>query len=183
LFDVDYDLLSRCLKKEVAAEYKLYQRFAPRVFGICLRYGGNELEAEEIMQIGFMRLFSNLDRFRFDGSLESWVRSIFVRTAINYNKNNLKFSQDVELADMIVNVAGDDEILTALSVRELLAVIQRLPVGYRTIFNLHVIEEYKHREIAELLGISEGTSKSQLHHAKAAVRDLLNGWDKEFNTG
>jgi RNA polymerase sigma factor (sigma-70 family) len=176
LFDPDYDLLSRCLRKEATAEYQLYQRFAPKVFGICLRYGGNEMEAEDILQNGFIRLFRNLHQFRYEGSLDGWVHRIFVNTAINYYRKNLKFNRGVELAEADEDTTIEADVLASISTRELLAVIQGLPVGPRTIFNLYVIEGYDHKEVANLLGISEGTSKSQLHKAKKTVKRML----KEF---
>jgi RNA polymerase sigma factor (sigma-70 family) len=173
LIDDDYDLVSRCLKKEVVAEYKLYERFAPRMNGVCLRYGGNEMEAGEILQIGFIRLFSHLHQFRFEGRFEGWVRRIFVTSAINYYKKNLKFRQDVELTAIDEDASLQEDALSRISTKELLAIIQSLPVGYRTIFNMYVIENYQHNEIADMLGISEGTSKSQLSRAKTAVRQML----------
>jgi RNA polymerase sigma-70 factor (ECF subfamily) len=171
--DNDHDLLSRCLRKEVAAEYRLYHRFAPRVYAICLRYGGNETEAEDILQNGFVRLFNSLDQFRFESSLDAWVYRIFIRTAVNYYKQNLKFSNEVELTDASDNVITGEDVISELSTRELLALIQRLPVGARTVFNLYVMEQCGHKEIAEMLGISEGTSKSQLSRAKSAIRRML----------
>jgi len=173
LFDDDYELLSRCLRKEAAAEYQLYQRFAPKMYGICLRYGGNETEAADILQNGFMRLFSHLDQFRFEGSLEQWVQRIFVNAAINYLKKNFKFSRDVELFRANEGVSLLEDALSMISTKELLAMIQKLPPGYRAVFNMYVIENYEHKEIANSLGISEGTSKSQLHRAKLSVRRML----------
>ena len=171
--DNDYDLLYRCLQKEVAAEYQLYHRFAPKVYGICLRFGGNEMEAEDILQNGFIHLFSNLDQFRFEGNLEAWVKRIFVNTAINHYKKNLKFSQEVELEHACEDVTNLEDALSMISTKELLEMIQRLPIGYRTVFNLYVIEDYQHKEIAQMLGISEGTSKSQLNRAKSMIRRML----------
>ena len=173
MFDHDYDLLSRCLKKEVAAEYQLYHHFAPKMYGICLRYGGNELEAEEILQNGFIRLFSHLHQFKFKGSVEQWVERIFLNTAINYIKKNLKFSMEVELSNVEEDAALQEDVFSIIATKELLAIIQSLPPGYRMIFNLFVIEDYDHKEIAKLLGISRGTSKSNLHRAKSLVRRML----------
>jgi len=183
LLDDDYDLISRCLKREVEAEYKLYQRFAPRMFGLCLRYGGNEMEAEDILQDGFMRLFSHLHQFRFEGSIEGWIRRIFVTTAINYYRKNLKFCEDVELTNAYEDATLQEDALSVISTKELLALLQRLPLGYRTVFNLFVIENYNHKEIADLLGISEGTSKSQFHRAKSLVRRMLKEMETEHIIG
>lgn len=147
------------------------------MYGICLRYGGNATEAEDILQNGFLRLFTHLYQFRFEGSFEGWVRKIFVTTAINYYRQNLKFSHDVELSEVREDATLDAEVLSVIAARELLAIIQSLPVGYRTVFNMYVIERYDHKEIAAMLGISEGTSKSQLHRAKSSVRQMLKKWN------
>ncbi|MCX6268174.1 MAG: sigma-70 family RNA polymerase sigma factor [Bacteroidetes bacterium] len=176
-------MLRRCLKKEVAAEYQLYHRFAPKMNGICLRYGGNEREAEDILQNGFVHLFSHLNQFKFEGSLECWIERIFLNAAINYYKKNLKFRQYVDLSHIEEDVSIHEDALSAISQDELLAIIQSLPVGYRTIFNMYVIENYQHNEIASLLGISEGTSKSQLFRAKAMVKRMLKERETYYKIG
>ena len=183
MLDDDYDLVSRCLKKDAEAEYKLYQRFAPRMFGICLRYGSNEMEAEEILQDGFMRLFSRLHQFKFEGSMEAWISRIFVTTAIIYYWKNLKHIREVELTNACEDATFQEDALSVLTTKELLATIQRLPVGFRTVFNMFVIENYSHKEIAGLLGISEGTSKSQLHRAKFCIRKMLKEMEAEHIIG
>jgi RNA polymerase sigma factor (sigma-70 family) len=155
------------------AEYQLYHRFAPKMYGVCLRYGGNETDAEEILQLGFIRLFHNLYQFRFEGSLDGWVKRVFVTTAINYYKKQLKFKQNVELNNANEDATMQEDSLSVMTTKELLAIIQSLPTGYRTIFSMHEIEGYGHKEIADLLGISEGTSKSQLHLARHSVRRML----------
>ncbi|MDP1622920.1 MAG: sigma-70 family RNA polymerase sigma factor [Bacteroidales bacterium] len=172
MFEPEFDLISRCLKREVDAEYELYHRFASEMFGICMRYAGNEMEAEDILQNGFIRLFCNLHQFRFEGTFNRWVQLVFVNTAINYYRSNLKFNLEVELTDDQADETMEDA-LSILSTKELLAMIQALPPGYRTIFNMFVIENYEHKEIAKLLGISEKTSKSQLHRAKNRLRLML----------
>ena len=143
------------------------------MYGICLRYGGNDREAEEILQDGFLRLFNHLYQFRFEGPLEGWVRRIFVNTAINYYKVRMKSNHDVEINNLSEDATIQEDALSIMSAKELIETIQRLPAGYRTIFNMYEIEGYKHHEIANLLGIAEGTSKSQLHYAKIFVRRIL----------
>jgi len=131
------------------------------------------VEAQDILQDGFVRLFRSLHQYRQEGKFEAWAHRIFVNTAINYYHQQLKFSREVGLSAVNEDPPVDGEILSALSVQELLALVQRLPVGYRTVFNLYVIDQYQHKEIARLLGISEGTSKSQLSRAKATIRRML----------
>jgi len=176
--DHDYELLLRCLRREADAEYELFQRYAPKMFGLCLRYGGNETEAEDMLQEGFIRLFSSLVDFRFEGNLDGWVKRIFVNTALNYCRGKQKTVQEMELTEVLENEITGEDVLSSISARELLALIQLLPPGFRTIFNLYAIEEYNHREIAEMLGITEGTSKSQYHRARKAIRQMINEREK-----
>jgi RNA polymerase sigma factor (sigma-70 family) len=178
LFDSDKDLVSRCLKKDRVAEQQLYRRYAPKMYGVCLRYSGSEMDAEEILQNGFMNLFNRLYQYRFECPLDGWVRPIFVHAAINFFKKQMKFSQHVDLENIGRDATFHEDALSIISTKELLAMIQRLPVGYRTVFNMNVIEGYGHREIAEMLGISEGTSKSQLHHARMSMRRMLGDIEK-----
>ncbi|MCX6304865.1 MAG: sigma-70 family RNA polymerase sigma factor [Bacteroidetes bacterium] len=173
------DLISRCLNGEVAAEYQLYHRIVPKMYGICLRYGGNETEAKDILQNGFMLLFRHLNQFRFEGSFEGWVQRIFVTTAVNYYRKNLKFRWAVEYTDSGEDKGLKEDALSALSTKDLLSIIQGLPGGCRVIFNMHVIENYEHKEIAGMLGISTGNSKSQLHRAKILIKQRLQEMEKE----
>ncbi len=177
--DSDHDLISKCLNRELASQNKLYDRFAPKMYGICLRYAGNKMEADDILQNGFIRVFSNLHQFSYIGSLEGWVRRIIVNTALNFCKHNSKFHQEVELKEYYQDATFSEDALSVLSTKELLAIIQGLPTGHRTVFNLHVIEGYDHKEIGVILGISEGTSKSQLHRAKASIRQRLQELETE----
>lgn len=148
------------------------------MFGICLRYGGNEMEAEDILQTGFVRLFRCLHQFKFKGSFDGWVHRIFVTTAINYYRNNLKYIREVDLAEAIEIEAIQEDVLSAMTTKELLEIIQTLPIGCRTVFNMYVIENYGHQEIANLLGISAGTSKSQLNLAKSSIKRILESRNK-----
>ncbi|MFZ4521667.1 MAG: RNA polymerase sigma factor [Bacteroidales bacterium] len=171
--DQDKELLVKCLERDAEAEKQLYDRFAPKMYGVCLRFAGNRMEAEDILQNGFIYLFGNLKKFRFEGSLEGWVRRIFVNAAINYYRSNLKFKVQVELPGEMENTLLNEDALSAMSTKELLKVIQGLHPRYRTIFNLYVIENYGHKEISEMLGISVGTSKAQLCRAKQIIRKIL----------
>jgi RNA polymerase sigma factor (sigma-70 family) len=167
------EIVELCLKKDVRAQEFFYRRFARKMFGICLRYAGNQMEAEDILQEGFVRTFLNLHRFRFEGSLEGWVRRTMVNTAINHYKKNLKFQKDVKLDEAVTLATNQDDALSKMSMEELLKIIQGLPPGYRTVFNLYVMEGYTHREIGELLGISENTSKSQFSRARNSILNCM----------
>jgi RNA polymerase sigma-70 factor (ECF subfamily) len=166
-------LVKNCLAGKADSQELLYRRFASRMFGVCLRYAKNKMEAEDIMQEGFIKVYQNLKHFRNEGSLEGWVRRIMVNTSINYYKSNLKYLQTLDIDDCTnhesVSVAATDNI----SLKTLLNLIQKLPEGYRMVFNMYVIEGYSHREIAETLGVSENTSKSQLSRARKVLQEKL----------
>ena len=163
------EIVELCLKNDVRAQELFYRRYAGKMFGVCLRYAGNPMEAEDILQEGFIRTFLNLHHFRFEGSLEGWVRRTMVNTAINHYKKQLKFQKEVELHEAVTFATNQEDALSKLSTEELLGIIQELPPGYRTVFNLYVMEGYTHREIGESLGISENTSKSQFSRARNAI--------------
>jgi len=167
------ELVKRCIKQEVRAQEEFYRRFAPKMYGVCLRFAKNKMEADDILQEGFIKVFINLKSFRNEGSLEGWIRRTIVNTAINLYKKNLKYLQDIELekADVVqqTNLGAIDKLATD----ELLKIIGELPAGYRMVFNLNIIEGYTHKEIGELLGVSENTSKSQLSRARQTLQRKL----------
>jgi len=143
------------------------------MFGICLRYAKNQMEAEDVLQEGFIKVFRYLKDYRNDGSLEGWVRRTMVNTAINYYKKKVKYQKDVSL-DQTEPINNDEEsAIDKLSAKELLEVIRELPDGYRMVFNLNVIEGYTHKEIGAMLNISENTSKSQLSRARGVLQEKL----------
>ncbi|MFH1936571.1 MAG: RNA polymerase sigma factor, partial [Bacteroidota bacterium] len=144
-----------------------------RMYGICLRYAGDVLEAQDILQEGFIKVFQQLKQFRYRGSFEGWLRRIFINTAITLANRELKFSRREELTPHLGASGEELEGLFRLSQQELLRLIQQLPAGYRTVFNLYVVEGYSHREIASMLKISVNTSKSQLFSAKKSLRVKL----------
>jgi RNA polymerase sigma factor (sigma-70 family) len=150
----------------------LYQRFAPKMYGVCLRYAGNAEEAEDIVQEGFIKVFKKMDSFRSEGSFEGWIRRIFVNTAIEHfrRKNYLQPVTEKEESTVEGKYLS---VLDSLAEKDIIALIQQLSPGYRAVFNMYVIEGYTHREIADILGISEGTSKSQLSRAKSVLQEKV----------
>lgn len=170
----DLRLASLCAKGDRTAQKRLYDRLAPKMFAVCLRYMGDRDSAEDILQDGFVTLFSKIDSYSGEGSFEGWARKIFVNTALmSLRKNDiLKQSEDIEAAWGLS--APDASALQRVSYRELLQLVAKLPPGFRTVFNMYVIEGYSHKEIGEALGISENTSRSQLMRA----RTVLQGWLK-----
>lgn len=168
--ETEKDLIARCLQNDPIAQRELYDRYAARMYGICRRFAGHNLEARDIFQEGFVRVFVKLNQFRFQGPLEAWLRKIFINTAITLAKKELKVSGREPLkADLQVESDALNG-LEKLSMEEVLQLIHGLPAGYRTVFNLFVIEGYSHKEIGKKLGISENTSKSQLFGAKRCLR-------------
>ncbi|MEZ5082372.1 MAG: RNA polymerase sigma factor [Bacteroidales bacterium] len=169
----DIELVNRCLKKDAKAQTDFYQLFAPKMYGVCLRFAKNQMEADDMLQEGFIKVFLNLKSFRNEGSLEGWIRRTIVNTAINIYKKNVKFQKDIEIDKAEIVQNENPGVLDKLNVEELLKLITDLPTGYRMVFNLNIIEGYTHKEISELLNISENTSKSQLSRARQTLQKKI----------
>ncbi|MBD0287684.1 MAG: sigma-70 family RNA polymerase sigma factor [Flavisolibacter sp.] len=140
------------------------------MFMVCLRYAKNREEAEEILQEGFMKVFEFIHQFKFAGSFEGWMRKIMVNCALQKYRNKTNLRPVISIETITTEQPDNEEILSRLGTKELLDMVQQLPPGYRMVFNLYVFEGMKHREIAECLGISEGTSKSNLSDARAILQ-------------
>jgi RNA polymerase sigma-70 factor (ECF subfamily) len=159
------EIVHRCLQLDILAQNELYRRYAGKMMAVCMRYARDRDAAADIMQDGFVKVFINLKSFKGEGSFEGWIKRIMINTALKQYRKDLKFKNDVDI-DSAYSVTFESDIVSRLSAKELMEHIQDLPDGYRTIFNLYVIEGFQHNEIGELLGISEGTSKSQLSRAR-----------------
>ncbi|MCB9033533.1 MAG: RNA polymerase sigma factor [Chitinophagales bacterium] len=166
------ELIEACMCNKRDAQYKLYKLLSAKMFGVCLRYAKDNTEAEDILQEGFVKVFNNLDKFRGDGSFEGWVRRIMVNTSIEHYRKNNKMYSIVNVEQVYDASIADDENVD-LEVEDIMKLIQDLSPGYRTVFNMYVVEGYSHKEIAEQLGISEGTSKSQLARARYLLMEML----------
>jgi len=142
------------------------------MMAICLRYTRSRAEAEDIFHEAFVKVFKNIHTWQ-GGSFEGWMRRIFVNTAINHYHQNKKYQDHVDSSYAETMLSGTDDVIASLSNQDLLEVINRLPEGYKVIFNLYVVEGYNHNEIAAMLGIAEGSSKSQLSKAKAYLRKSI----------
>ena len=145
----------------------LYRRYAPRLYTVCLQYAGNTEEARDVLQEGFIKIFDNLSRYNHEGSFEGWMRRIIVNTALERYRNRYYLSR-VDDIDEVAEPEADPETddFAGLEAHDLLNMIMELPPKYRMVFNLYAIEGYSHREIGEMLGVSEGTSKSNLSRAR-----------------
>ncbi|MDB5196044.1 MAG: polymerase sigma-70 factor [Flaviaesturariibacter sp.] len=168
----DSDLIAGCISGDRRMQQELYQRFAPKMFGVCLRYAGNTEEAEDILQEGFVKVFRKIDSFRSEGSFEGWVRRIFVNTAIEHFRRKTYLQPVTEREEETIE-GNYLSVLDSLAERDIIALVQQLSPGYRTVFNMYVVEGYTHKQIADALGISEGTSKSQLSRAKIILQDMV----------
>ncbi len=167
-------LVKNSLKEDELAFEELYKQFAPGMFGVCLRYARNRMDAEDILQDGFIKVFNNLKSFHNLGSIEGWLRRIIINTAINYYKKpDTHYHNDVDTDTMEDNEVYNEDIISDITTKELLSFIQDLPEGYRMVFNLYAIEGYKHKEIGEMLNISENTSKSQFAMAKKVLQEKI----------
>jgi RNA polymerase sigma-70 factor (ECF subfamily) len=175
---MDQDLLLKeCLKRKPEAQRKLYEHFAPSMLGVCFRYTKSLSDAEEVLQEGFIKVFTRLNQYKADGELGGWIRKIMVNTALNFLKTNQKYRYDLSFDEMPLHVVSTENPAVNLQAKELAELIRQLPTGFQTIFNLYAVEGYKHAEIASMLGISEGTSRSQY----ARARIILIEWIEKFS--
>lgn len=168
----DSDLIRGCMESDRRMQEELYRRFSPRMYAVCLRYAGNAEEAEDILQEGFIKVFKKLDSFRNEGSFEGWIRRIFVNTAIEHFRRKKYLLPVTEKEENTIE-GKYTSVLDELGAKDIMALVQQLSPGYRTVFNMYVVEGYTHKEIADQLGISEGTSKSQLSRAKVILQDMV----------
>jgi RNA polymerase sigma-70 factor (ECF subfamily) len=150
----------------------LYHKFSPKMYTVCLRYSGNPEDARDLLQEGFIKIFKNLGKYRGDGSFEGWIRRIFVNTSIEHFRKKVHLQSVSETQESTIE---DKEwnVLDNLAEKDIMQMIHELSPGYKTVFNMHVIEGYSHKEIAEMLGINEGTSKSQLARAKTVLKKMV----------
>ena len=167
------DYINGCRKGDRAAQRKLYEALAPKMFAVCIRYMGEREAAEDILQEGFISLFTKIDTFSGEGSFEGWARRIFVNTALMSlrKKDALKISDDLDTA---WNVSSDlPTQVQQLGYKEIMRLVESLPTGYRTVFNMYAIEGFSHDEIAKALNISSATSRSQLQRARMMLQDKI----------
>jgi len=165
------DLIRLCRKGDRQAQRQLYERYAPKMLGLCRRYVPALEDAEDVLLESFFKVFTHIDRFRGEGSFEGWIRRIVVNEALMFLRKRNNFRMTVEISE--AEITAMPKVVSQLAEQEILDLLDQLPHGYRTVFNLYVIEGYKHREIAEMLEISINTSKSQLILAKKRMRELV----------
>lgn len=167
----DHLLIQACKKQDRKAQKLLYERLAPELFGVCKRYIRKREDAEDVLVEAFFKILGNIGSFKGEGSFKGWARRIVVNECLMFLRRRDEFRFDIGIEDWDVPIP--ENFSSALTAQDILNQLDRLAPGYRTIFNLYVIEGYKHREIAEMLGISINTSKSQLILARKRMQELL----------
>lgn len=176
--DSEEKLIRACQRGESIAQREIYTKYSRKMLGVCLRYVNSHFEAEDILINGFMRVFDKIAQYKHEGSFEGWVRKIMVNEALGYIRKNKNMYLEVEIekADYQANYSADN---CELEAEDLLKLVQQLPTGYRTVFNLYAVEGYSHKEIADMLQISENTSKSQLSRARTLLQHYLHNTEKK----
>lgn len=167
-------LIKGCIAGHRQSQSELYALYSPKMFPICLRYSKNREEAEETMQEGFLKVFNHLYQYKWLGYFDGWVRKIMVNTALEKYRNQSCLYQVISVDNISEKNFSTEDILQQINTKELIVMIQKLPPAYRMVFNLHVFEGMKHREIAKQLGVTEGTSKSNLADARKILQRLVN---------
>jgi RNA polymerase sigma factor (sigma-70 family) len=174
------ELVKGCLKRERSAQQQLFDLYSSKMYGICYRYVKNEMEAEDILVTAFTKIFERIDQFKGEGSFEGWIRRVIVNEALTHLRKarSMYIETDLEQADREPDY---ERLSDHLEAEDLMNMIQQLPAGYRVVFNMYAIDGYSHKEIADQLGISENTSKSQLSRARVYLQKMLAEYNMESN--
>ncbi len=174
----DETLIKGCIDHSRAAQHALYSRYSRKMLMLCQRYARNTDDAQDILQEGFIKVFGNIHSFKGESKLETWMTRIFINTALNHQRQKLYLFPMTEVEES--SAQTEAIVLDEFTREELLAAIQSLPDGCRVVFNLFAIEGYPHKEIASMLGISEGTTKSQYSRAKALLKTRLQEYSLSY---
>lgn len=180
--ETEQDLIRGCIENDAKAQKELYTKFCGAMMGICVRYAPTVHEAEDLLQEGFIKVFRKIHTFEGKGYLAGWIKRIMVNTCLTYYRDNKNLRMYAELDENVIKEEASFDVLSQLSVDDLVQKIQRLPDGFRVVFNMYAIEGFSHKEIADKLEISVGTSKSQLSRARAFLKKIIKEEEvKEFN--
>ena len=166
-------LLQGCIQNKAVVQKALYEKYCAKMLAVCYRYAHNREDAEDMLQEGFIKVFSQIHTFENRGALEGWIRRIIVHTCINILKKNKKFTESVDLIHATSLQVREESIPSIIQAKQVVECIRLLPIGYRTVLNLYAVEGYSHREIGAMLDIEESTSRSQYTRAKAMLEDIL----------
>ncbi|MDZ4757415.1 MAG: RNA polymerase sigma factor [Bacteroidota bacterium] len=167
------ETLVRCLDGDRQAQKAIYEHYCSRMLGVCFRYVRTIEDAEDVLQDAFIRAFSNIHQYRYDGSFEAWLRKLMVNTSLNHLHKNRRLKEQLELESVAYYISEDVETDAQLHAKDIFETLKALPDGYRTVINLYSIEGYSHKEIGEMMGINESTSRSQYTRARMLLARLL----------
>lgn len=166
-------ILSGCLQNDAGAQRELYSRYSPKMLSVCYRFAHNREDAEDMLQEGFIKVFSQVHTFQNKGAFEGWIRRIMVHTCINHLKKNKKFNESVDIIYANGVQIREESVPSIVQAKQIVECIRLLPLGYRTVLNLYAIEGYSHKEISDMLDVEESTSRSQYTRAKQMLEDIL----------
>lgn len=166
-------LIKGCLNSDATAQRELYNKYSPKMLAVCYRFSHSREDAEDMLQEGFIKVFLQMHTFENRGSFEGWIRRIVVHTCINILKKNKRFNESVDIIHATGVQIREESVPAIIQAKQVVECIRMLPIGYRTVLNLYAIEGYSHREIANMLGIEESTSRSQFTRAKAMLENIL----------
>ena len=166
------ELIKGCVDNDVQCQKVLYEQYAPKMMGVSLRYCNSKMEAEDVLQDAFIKIFNKINTFKGEGSFEGWIRKIVVFTALKSNDKRVQKFEPGSLEN-VQEQSFDSKAISNMETASLLSILQELPDGYKAVFNLYAVEGYSHREVGEILGISDVTSRSQYSRAKQHLIKLL----------
>ena len=166
-------IIAGCLHNDAASQRELFNRYSPKMLSVCYRFAQNREDAEDMLQEGFIKVFTQIQTFQNKGSFEGWIRRIMVHTSINFLKKYKKFTESLDLTSAENLEVKEESIASIMQSKQVVECIRLLPVGYKTVLNLFAIEGYSHREISSLLDIEESTSRSQYTRAKNMLSNIL----------
>ncbi|BDQ13090.1 RNA polymerase sigma factor [Sediminibacterium sp. TEGAF015] len=169
----EQSILAGCLNNDPSAQRELYNRYSPKMLSVCYRFANSREDAEDMLQEGFIKVFTQMHTFQNKGAFEGWIRRIIVHTCINFLKKNKKFSNSIDLDQADYLEVREETMPSVMQARQIIECIRLLPLGYRTVLNLYAMEGYSHKEIADMLDIEESTSRSQYTRAKSMLEAIL----------
>ena len=169
----EHAIIAGCLHNDVAAQRELYNRYSPKMLSVCYRFAQNREDGEDMLQEGFIKVFTQIHTFQNKGAFEGWIRRIIVHTCINFLKKHKKFNESIDLAYANYVQVKEETVPSIMQARQIVECIRLLPLGYRTVLNLYALEGYSHKEIGVMLDIEESTSRSQYTRAKSMLENIL----------
>jgi RNA polymerase sigma-70 factor (ECF subfamily) len=172
------ELIKGCIKQDRRSQELLYNTFSKKMYQVCLSYTKNRDEAKDVLQDGFIKVFKSINTFKGEVDLERWIRRIIVNTSIDYYRKSLKELKPIDISE-VTNLASELNYLETIGANDLLGLVRKLPDGARVIFNLYAVEGYTHKEISEMINISEGTSKSQFSRGKQLLQKMIMDLNKQ----